>query len=55
MEKLTLKILLLSCLLTVTLSATCGESAWVKAIEADLFSGLDTDGQDGPQVSNDWT
>jgi hypothetical protein len=55
MEKLTIKILLISCLLTVTLSATCGDSAWVKALEADLFSVSTSDGQEGTMISSEWT
>jgi hypothetical protein len=54
MEKITIKILLLSCLLTVALSATCGESAWVKAIDTDLFSTLNGDKQEGPMIAADW-
>jgi hypothetical protein len=54
MEKITIQILLLSCLMTVTLSATCGESAWVKTIDTDLFSTLSADKDDGPKIASDW-
>ncbi len=41
--------------MTVTLSATCGESPWVQSIDKDLFSNLNDDLYQGKEVLDQWS